>query len=695
MIDIDKLLEFDYLNDLIMQISDSINEKEKLFVSKYSFEMLRELSLEEVNEVFNKYNISNENYIKYLESDFLDESWEYADLYSDDINYSFEQKEKLKELALNEIIEINKKIDVDNDKLQEEIDVLEDYLKRLNIFFKAINDDDLIIDEEVEQLKEFIMSYPLIEDEDRFTLSVNVIKYLITTGKIILLKKELVDTSEFENELNEIYNVSLSKNNKQLKDLPYVKFIDDYYKKYKFLFDEQGYNDIFEFMVGTRDLFDEIDDVTNTFIKSVFCIRIAGLLYRLNYYSDDDIIQDTITKLIELDDFYLEDRELNKFKVKQLKKIDEFRNKLNDSRFDSFEDRVKLINRLKILELELENNIFNKKRKKELKEEFENLYALFGTMLENVEIVEKINQNCNKIDELLQTSDISKTLGNELYDELVSVQEKLLKLQKVVKKKGIDKEISSKFQKYMETLLKVDNKLNLVFDDKINLKGIVLFDGSLNEHAYVETDLNINCEDNLVDNTIKPEKLKKGYENYNKLIEDLHLIGDMDKLFNIDSDAKNIKLCEPVFVNEDKTQSTDMFILKKDVNGVEKFVCQKILLNFGTTLYEQVTGIIKEVIPNVLFNDSDGLSLYICFASAMKIKNEDIYSVAVNRYSDNSLLYNMFISDKNKQSLSKEECKVFKDFIQLTLQAYFELEDKNPLFNFNFIRKIGGFDING
>ena len=83
------------------------------------------------------------------------------------------------------------------------------------------------------------------------------------------------------------------------------------------------------------------------------------------------------------------------------------------------------------------------------------------------------------------------------------------------------------------------------------------------------------------------------------------------------------------------------------------------------------------------------------FLKVIKTKSEDIYSVAVNRYSDNSLLYNMFISDKNKQSLSKEECKVFKDFIQLTLQAYFELEDKNPLFNFNFIRKIGGFDING
>lgn len=695
MIDVDKLLRLDYLNDLIMQISDSINDKNKLFVSKYSFEILRELSLEEINEIFNKYNISNENYIKYLESDFLDESWEYADLYSDDINYSFEQKEKLKELALNEIIEINKKIDIDNDKIQEEIDVLDDYLKKLNIFYKAINDDDLIVDEEVNQLKEFIMTYPLIEDNDRFKLSVNVIKHLITSGKIILLKKELVDTDDFEKELDKLYSNALAKNNKKIKDLPYGKFINDYYKKYKFLFDEQGYNDIFEFMIGTSDLFNESADETNSFIKSVFCIRVAGLLYRLNYCTDEDVIQDTLTKLIELDDFYSEDSELNKFKEKQLKKIDEFRSKLSDSKFNSFADKAKLMNRLKVLQLELENNIFNKKRKKELKEEFENLYVLFGTMLENVETIEKINQSCDKVDELLKTSDIIETLGNELYNELVSVQEKLLKLQRAVKKKGVDKDISSKFQTYMDTLLKVDNKLNVEEKTKLNLKGFVLFAGPLDGQSYVLTDLDLANKDNLIDNTIKSEKLEKGYENYSKLINDLHLLGDVEKLSNKDNDTKNNKLCERIFVGDDKSESTDMFILKTEISGVEKLVCLKILLQQDTVLYKQVTEIIREILPNISFDDSEDISLYICFVSAMKTKNEDIYEVAINRYSTESPLYMMFIDDKNKKSLTDEECKELKDYIQLTLQAYLELENKNPSFNFNIIRQVGGLEING
>ena len=37
MIDVDKLLQFEYLNDLMIQITSAIKEKEKLFISKYSF----------------------------------------------------------------------------------------------------------------------------------------------------------------------------------------------------------------------------------------------------------------------------------------------------------------------------------------------------------------------------------------------------------------------------------------------------------------------------------------------------------------------------------------------------------------------------------------------------------------------------------------------------------------------------------
>ena len=79
----------------------------------------------------------------------------------------------------------------------------------------------------------------------------------------------------------------------------------------------------------------------------------------------------------------------------------------------------------------------------------------------------------------------------------------------------------------------------------------------------------------------------------------------------------------------------------------------------------------------------------------MKIKNEEIYDVSIKRYSSESTLYNMFIADKDKQSLTDEECKVLSDCIQLTLQAYLELENKNPSFNFDIIKQMGGLEING
>ena len=706
MIDVDKLLQFDYLNDLMIQISGAIKEKEGLLVSKYSFEILYNMPLEEVNNLFNSYGINNDNYIKYIESDFLDESWEFADLYSDDISYSFEQKKELKDLALNEIILLNQKIDVDNEKVQDEIDVLDDYLKKLNIFNKALNDDDLIVDEEVEELKDFIMYYPLIKDEDRFKLSVNIVKYLIKSEKIILLKKELVDTKEFEEELEQVRSEALYKENENdsiVRNSKYVKVIEDYYEKYKHLFDQEGYNDIFEFMIGTKDMFNQVSEENDSFIRFVFCIKVAELLYKLNFCNDEDEAKDILSKLEGLDEIYEYDSELSKFKEKKLKVIDDLRNKLSDSKFDFCVDRkVKLLNALKLLETELEKNIISKEGKKKVKEKIENVFNTFNILLEDVKTYEKIDYNCKKVNILLKLSKVFELLGEELYNELVSIQEKLLKLQKEVLENGINKETNLELQECIDVLVKIENKLNSFSEEqpkeelpKVNLKGFVLFDVSPEGDVYVLTDLDASHKDSFVDDTIKPEKLRKGYECYNKLVNDLHLLGDVEKLFNKDSHAKTNRLCEPVCFDTVKREPTGMFRLKEDPNGVERFVEQKVVLHKDGIIYKQVIDIISEILPNVSFDLDDDMPLYICFASAMKAKSEDMYKASLKRYASKSPLYMMFIDDKNKESLTDEECKLLKDYIHLTLQTYIELEKKNPLFNFDIIKQMGGMKTRG
>ena len=45
---------------------------------------------------------------------------------------------------------------------------------------------------------------------------------------------------------------------------------------------------------------------------------------------------------------------------------------------------------------------------------------------------------------------------------------------------------------------------------------------------------------------------------------------------------------------------------------------------------------------------------------------------------------------KKIDSLTEEECNLLRDFINITLQTYAELADKNPSFNFDIIKQIGG-----
>ena len=56
-----------------------------------------------------------------MQSSFLDETWEFAYLYSDDISYSLEEKQKLRDRAVSEVETLNKHIDLENDKIKNKI----------------------------------------------------------------------------------------------------------------------------------------------------------------------------------------------------------------------------------------------------------------------------------------------------------------------------------------------------------------------------------------------------------------------------------------------------------------------------------------------------------------------------------------------------------------------------------------------
>ena len=71
----------------------------------------------------------------------------------------------------------------------------------------------------------------------------------------------------------------------------------------------------------------------------------------------------------------------------------------------------------------------------------------------------------------------------------------------------------------------------------------------------------------------------------------------------------------------------------------------------------------------------------------MKKKDDGTYDIAINRFDKSVLLRRMFMNGKT--SLTDEECKMLKEIVMKSVDAYFALEEINPDIKFNFIREGG------
>ena len=71
----------------------------------------------------------------------------------------------------------------------------------------------------------------------------------------------------------------------------------------------------------------------------------------------------------------------------------------------------------------------------------------------------------------------------------------------------------------------------------------------------------------------------------------------------------------------------------------------------------------------------------------MKRKDEGIYDIAINRFDKATVIRRMFMNGKS--SLTEEECRILREIVVKSIDAYFALEDINPDIKFNFIREGG------
>jgi hypothetical protein len=88
MIDVDKLLKLDYLKEFVTKFNEKIQEEEVRRLESYSLDMILSMEEKEIREIFNKYGLKCDSIIEKKDSVFLDETWEFYQLFKEDLMFS-------------------------------------------------------------------------------------------------------------------------------------------------------------------------------------------------------------------------------------------------------------------------------------------------------------------------------------------------------------------------------------------------------------------------------------------------------------------------------------------------------------------------------------------------------------------------------------------------------------------------------
>lgn len=692
--DVNKLLDLDYLNSIALQLNGDIQGLKIQFLKTYDLEMLKNESIENINSLFSQYNLSNKYILQYFQTDFITSDWEFAYLFSDDISYSSELRDSIKQKAISEIEQLNAKIIEINNDYQKRIDALEEKLDFINTFIRFVKFDTVITGYDIDYLRDLIFAASF-SDEEKLLLSYNVVKYSIGKINERTVKTVEVDTSSFEKTLNDAYSSSKYKEstNEKIIEPTYSETILGYYDYHKKLFSEEGLGStLSECMETAHALSEGIKVSIDSISKTDFCVEMASLLYELHlkqkstHFSHDEIA-DILMDLGKLDRIYEENIKNQERKEELLTEINNDLDTILMLDFESsFKDRVK--NQLGLLQIELKENFINSKRLNEIIKEYESISKKIVKIPEICKQVKKLEKLAEKIKKLISVSKLpSKNLTEDYYNNLYLLKNKVYDFINVVSTNGPDKDFDRKIQQIefeVSKYLRVENT-----NSRITLKGFVLFDVDESNNAYVVSDLDPNNKDALIDKGILKNKLNLGYADYSNLIKDLLLYG-VPGIMKDEIPACIEEILDKVFYDKNRKNATGMVRIRPLRNSVARFISQKILLKPNTEMHKQVVGIIQEILPNVVISPNEEFALHINFASALKESDEGSYDIAISRYSNESVLYKLFMANPDRTSFTKEELSLIKDIVNMSLDAYSQLKKNNENLTFDIIDKIGG-----
>lgn len=673
--DINNLLNLDYLKSIISQLNNEVNDLKSQLEDEYDIDKLIKLNIDDIKNIFSKYGLPCVNLIQYLDSDFINQDWEYADLFADDIDYSKELEEKLHEMSLLEVNKLNEVIKLNNQKKLAEIDSILEDISDLSRLLEILDANYFVLEEDISWIIEFTYKQncdlALI-----YHFSSEISKMLISKNKEILENKASEDEREFETSLDDIYG----KEEENLESI-YLEKINTYYEKYENIFQK----------VRLGKELDEIMELSNELVAGVdeiktlddFCISLGSLFYKICNANDNQDYEQLMLEVIQLDELY--DKCLKKANI-LLDEIDAFRDRLGSTPVGYLNDEFadKLHSLCETYREQLLGNMFDDSVYDMVKKCIVDTNNTFEQVVRLIEFNIRIKKLLNS------ASSFESELSNQEYLELSEMQSEILYYIDEVMQNGYNVDVEKLYNNYL-MVLDGYNKEEDIPLEKININGFVLFDFGDDNIPYVVTDLDPHSKNNLIDGSILQGKCDSGFQDYSNLVNDILLYGGLRAM--VDETYSNVlhTLLTPVYLDKNSRKNpSGMMRVRPSKSSLVRFISRDVVLKNDTAIYYQVVNLLEEIIPGIEIDRSSDFKLVINFASSMKKASDESYHVCLNRYNRHSPLYRLFFSDSSKVELSHNELDLLRDIIHMSMDAYFKLENVNDKLRFDIIRQIGG-----
>lgn len=700
MVDGKKLMDLEYLNNYIVQVELEINRIKASYLDEYTLDMFKKSDVGDIRKLFDKYGVSCKALIEYLSDDYIDPTWEFADLFADDMSYSGQLRDDLKQKALVEIEALNKQMMLVNEDAARRIFELEGKVSFANAIITIIKSDN-ISDKQINNLYAMLLNCGLSE-EVIYNFSCVLVKHLTEKIKAKVsaaTSKEVIVTDDFERKLSNIYDLSSydSAEEETLVIPSCNETVVSSYNEYKHLFDHAGLGDsIYEILELSFELSNGLDVNVKTMSKDSFCIELGAILYRLNKASKEDktdqnMLGDLLGQLKFLDRLYDEDCELSEYKKETLNNIDEsllfLKSMMGNIDINDCIFVEKIKNRLNLLAVELKENLMFKVRKNEINKIYKEIQKDMKKVPDLVKQIKRLLKLSRMVDARIKENySDSRNFIDGNYENLTKFKEQIAEYLFFIQVNDYaaknDQRIDDLYKQYETLFDKKEEK------SEICLKGFVLFDFDNNNVPYVLSDLDPGNMRNFIDESIEKGKLRIAYEDYSKLLNDLLLIGEPE-ILTMDVSAPH-QILDKVYLDKERQQSTNMVRIRPTRNSNVRFMSEKVVLKPEMPIFGQVVDLLEETLPNVKIDRTKEFKLHINYCSAIKMTDEDSYHAAINRYYKNGPLQQLFTQLNSGASLSDEQRTFLKDIINMTLNAYKTLEQKNSGIRCDIINVIGG-----